>query len=220
MPARTQRPVDFAVRVGSAHRASIDTPFDAAPGCRDRSQREGLKFGSKRRIDQIGCARSRTDDRERTPLAPSHSHPPHPRTSLAPLASSHPLRCRRAIPDTPAARPSATPRPTCDASCTAAADAPQRSIPVGAWGTRRWQRGRTGCRSPARPNCRRRPTIRSPPCAVTSPATRRSAASITPWKIGAAPVTPLEFLSGVRSKLPTQTPTVTCLEYPTVQLSW
>src|SRR5258707_6688425 len=35
------------------------------------------------------------------------------------------------------------------------------------------------------------------------------AASITEWKIWPAPVTPLELRSSVRSKLPTQTPTVT-----------
>ena len=47
-----------------------------------------------------------------------------------------------------------------------------------------------------------------------------SAASITAWKIGPAPVTPDEPMSGARSKLPTQTPTVTCCEKPIVQLSW
>src|SRR5207237_8781044 len=39
-------------------------------------------------------------------------------------------------------------------------------------------------------------------------------------KIGPAPVTPEESRSGVRSKLPTQTPTVTSRVYPTVQLAW
>ena len=46
------------------------------------------------------------------------------------------------------------------------------------------------------------------------------AAIITSWKIGAAPVTPDELRSGVRSKLPTQTPTVTSRVKPIVQLSW
>ena len=41
------------------------------------------------------------------------------------------------------------------------------------------------------------------------PAARRSAAIMIAWKIGPAPVTPLELTSGVRSKLPTHTPTVT-----------
>ena len=36
-----------------------------------------------------------------------------------------------------------------------------------------------------------------------------AAASITSWKIGPAPVTPLELCSSVRSKLPAHTPTVT-----------
>src|SRR5215213_8555173 len=35
------------------------------------------------------------------------------------------------------------------------------------------------------------------------------AASITAWKMGPAPVTPDELRSGVRSKFPTHTPTVT-----------
>ena len=52
------------------------------------------------------------------------------------------------------------------------------------------------------------------------PAIRRVAASMTAWKIGPAPVTPEESRSGVRSKLPTQTPTVTSRVYPIVQLSW
>jgi hypothetical protein len=55
--------------------------------------------------------------------------------------------------------------------------------------------------------------------AVDDPPRRRSAASITAWKIGAAPVTPLELRSGVRSKLPTHTPTVTPREWPIVRLS-
>ena len=52
------------------------------------------------------------------------------------------------------------------------------------------------------------------------PPRRACAASITSWKIGAAPVTPDEFWSGVRSKLPTHTPTVTSRVKPIVQLSW
>ena len=51
------------------------------------------------------------------------------------------------------------------------------------------------------------------------PVARRVAASITAWKIGPAPVTPVESRSGLRSKLPTQTPTVTSAVYPIVQLS-
>lgn len=53
----------------------------------------------------------------------------------------------------------------------------------------------------------------------TRPRIRFIAAIITSWKIGAAPVTPLESRRGVRSKLPTQTPTVTSRVKPIVQLS-
>ena len=38
--------------------------------------------------------------------------------------------------------------------------------------------------------------------------------------MGAAPTTPDALCSGVRSKLPTQTPTVTSRVKPIVQLSW
>ena len=51
------------------------------------------------------------------------------------------------------------------------------------------------------------------------PRTRFTAASITAWKIGAAPVMPLEFRSSRRSKLPAHTPTVTSRVNPMVQLS-
>ena len=59
----------------------------------------------------------------------------------------------------------------------------------------------------------------APSLGVIRPVTRASAASITAWNSGPAPVTPDEPISGERSKLPTHTPTVTWRDEPTVQLS-
>ena len=195
----------------------VDGPFDRAATGRHGFQRERLELSPQGRIDRVGRAIRRADDGSD---APAHVARAHVRPACAAV--------RTAVHVATLAQSAHTARPVCQAwysagrivsslrrsggaSCRGRPRSRSPPIRGAGSGTRRWRTARTARRISRRVERGRRQDGPEPK-SVVSPAARRSAASITPWKIGAAPVTPLELRSGVRSKLPTQTPTVTCLE--------
>ena len=223
-----ERPQHGGIGAGGSHGAAVHRPGHPAAARADGAERHRLELGAQRRIDeedgavrrlgdvQAGgrvCDRARRGRAARRPprtprrgaprSAPSASPPraPSPTAGHSPRPSrdSAPARSSPARPRWRDARCTARRPPAAHRAPDARAAAPDRRR------RRACRRARRSWSRPAAPADRGR----VPSSAGCRRSTRSSAASITAWKIGPAPVTPDEPSSGVRSKLPTHTPTVT-----------
>ena len=193
----------------------FDRPLDPAAARSDRLQRQRLELAPQRRVDQVGRVRRRADDGESD-------------VQLLRRSAQCDVRVRRAVRATCGARARAEPllparlgtRPERSSATLIRIVVPaarQRGRSLAVHSCRRvGHHALAACPDSAQISRwseivgEHRARVRGVEAATRG--ARRSAASMTPWKIGAAPVTPLELRSGVRSKLPTQTPTVTWRE--------